>query len=110
MDQNTQEALDLRRGMSVKVFQKIIEGKKERIIAYQGKIIKSRGANTDQMLTVRQFVDGVDVDRIIPVGAPSIVKIENIIEKVKKTRKKAVKKVAKLSRKTVAKAKAKTKK
>lgn len=105
MDQNNQEALDLRRGNSIKVFQKIVEGKKERIIAYQGKIIKSRGGNGSRMVTLRQFVDGVDVDRIIPVSSPSIVKIENIVEKVKKIRKKATKKVAKLSRKTVAKTK-----
>lgn len=110
MDQNTQETLDLRRGMSVKVYQKIAEGKRERVIAYQGKIIKSRGANDNQMLTVRQFVDGVDVDRIIPVSAPSIVKIENIVEKVKKTRKKVTRKVAKLSKKTLAKVKSKAKK
>lgn len=105
MDNQTQENVDLRRGLSVKVFQKIVEGKKERVIAYQGKIIKSRGLSGRKMITVRQFVDGVDVDRIIPTDAPSIVKIENIVEKVKKSRKKAVRKVAKLSRKTVAKAK-----
>lgn len=91
--------LDLRRGNAVKVYQRLVEGKKERIIAFQGKIIKSRGSNGDQMLTVRQFVDGVDVDRIFPVSAPSIIKLENIEIKKKKSRKKVVKKTTKLSKK-----------
>lgn len=111
MEKSVEEILvDLRRGMSVKVFQRLVEGKKERIIAFQGKIIKSRGKGDNKMLTVRQYIDGVDVDRIIPINAPSVIKIENIVEKKKKTRKKTVKKVAKISKATKAKTKAKTKK
>lgn len=105
MDQEKVQELDLRRGMAVKVFQKLVEGKKERIIAFQGKIIKSRGQGSDKMLTVRQFVDGVDVDRIFPAAHPGIVKLENIEIKKKKTRKKTVKKTTKLSRKTALKTK-----
>ncbi len=93
--------LDLRAGMAVKVFQKFVEGKKERIVAFQGKIVKSRGAGDNKMVTVRQFIDGVDVDRIFPLNAPSIVKLENIEIKKKKSRKKAVKKVTKVSKKTL---------
>lgn len=99
-NQNSQE-LDLRRGNAVKVYQKLVEGKKERIIAFQGKIIKSRGQGDSKMVTVRQFVDGVDVDRIFPLNAPSIVKLENIEIKKKKNRKKVVKKVTKVSKKTL---------
>lgn len=87
--------------MAVKVFQKFVEGKKERIIAFQGKILKSRGIGESKMVTVRQFVDGVDVDRIFPLNAPSIIKLENIEIKKKKSRKKVVKKATKLSRKTL---------
>lgn len=92
--------MDLRRGMAVKVYQKLVEGKKERVIAFQGKIMKSRGFGDSKMVTVRQFVDGVDVDRIFPLNAPSIVKLENIEIKKKKSRKKVAKKVTKLSKKT----------
>jgi len=105
MENPTEVKVDLRRGMSVKVYQKVVEGKKERIIAYQGKIIKSRGIGDSKMVTVRQYIDGVDVDRIIPVNSPSVIKIENITAKKKKTRKKTVKKVAKVSKATKAKAK-----
>lgn len=99
MEEKTTEQLDLRRGMAVKVYQKFVEGKKERIVAFQGKIMKSRGAGDTKMVTVRQFVDGVDVDRIFPLNAPAIVKLENIDIKKKKSRKKVVKKVTKVSKK-----------
>jgi ribosomal protein L19 len=61
--------------------------------------MKSRGAGNTKMVTVRQFVDGVDVDRIFPLNAPAIVKLENIDIKKKKSRKKVVKKVTKVSKK-----------
>jgi ribosomal protein L19 len=86
--------------MAVKVYQKFVEGKKERIVAFQGKIVKSRGKGEDKMVTVRQFIDGVDVDRIFPVSAPGIIKLENIEIKKKKSRKKTVKKTTKISKKT----------
>jgi large subunit ribosomal protein L19 len=91
--------LDLRTGNAVKVYQKIVEGKKERIVAFQGKIVKSRGAGDNKMVTVRQFIDGVDVDRLFAVNSPVIVKLENIEIKKKKTRKKATKKTVKVSKK-----------
>ena len=100
MENKVAEQLDLRAGMAVKVYQKFVEGKKERVVAFQGKIVKSRGKGDDKMVTVRQFIDGVDVDRIFPLRAPAIIKLENIEIKKKKSRKKATKKVTKLSRKT----------
>lgn len=103
MESQNENQLDLRAGNAVKVYQKLVEGKKERTIAFQGKVIKSRGQGANQMITVRQFVDGVDVDRIIPVTAPSIVKIENIEIKKKKNRKKVVKKTTKVSKKILGK-------
>lgn len=99
MENEVEKTLDLRRGNAVKVFQKLVEGKKERIIAFQGKIMKSKGAGDNKMVTVRQFIDGVDVDRLFPLNSPSIVKLENIDIKKKKTRKKTTKKVTKVSKK-----------
>lgn len=93
--------INLKRGSAIKVYQKISEGKKDRIVAFEGKIIKSRGAGDNKMLTVRQFVDGVDVDRLFPVNSPSIVKLEEIEIKKKKTRKKASKKTTKVNKKTL---------
>lgn len=75
-----------KRGNNVKVFQKIVDGKKDRVVAFEGKVMKSRGTHTNAMITVRQHIDGVDVDRIIPVNSPSILKVE-LLEDKKKARK-----------------------
>lgn len=83
---------DLRKGYMVAVSQKIKEGDKERIISFEGRIIKSRGVGPNKMLTVRQEIDKIDVDRIFPLNSPSIVKIERIEEKKKKKRKSKKKK------------------
>jgi large subunit ribosomal protein L19 len=104
MENSNEANLDLRRGNAVKVYQRFVEGKKERIISFEGKIVKSRGQGNSKMVTVRQFVDGVDVDRIFPLNAPSIVKLENIEIKRKKSRKKTAGKSAKAMRVTKVKA------
>lgn len=83
-----ESAINFKRGNNVKVFQKVVDGKKERIIAFQGKVIKSRGIGSNKMLTVRQIIDRVDVDRIFPMSAPSIIKVELIEDK------KALKKIS----------------
>jgi large subunit ribosomal protein L19 len=101
MENEEVQKLDLRAGNAVKVYQKFVEGKRERIVAFQGKIIKSRGIGDNKMVTVRQFIDGVEVDRIFPTNAPGIIKLENIEIKKKKSRKKAIKKVTKVSKKTL---------
>lgn len=86
-----EKTLIIRRGGNIKVFQKIVEGKKERIIAFQGKVIKSRGVLDNRMITVRQYIDGVDVDRIFPLNSPSIIKVEEIAEKKKRRKVRAKK-------------------
>ena len=75
-----------KRGNNVKVFQKIVDGKKDRVVAFEGKVMKSRGTHTNAMITVRQHIDGVDVDRIIPVNSPSILKVELLEDKKKSTK------------------------
>jgi large subunit ribosomal protein L19 len=66
----------LREGQSVRVFQKIKEGKRERNVPFTGKLIKVRGVGSNRMITVRQTLGGVDVDKIFPVLLPSLTKIE----------------------------------
>lgn len=78
---------DLRRKNIVKVSQKLVEGKRERVISFTGEVMKSRGIGDNKMITVRQVVDGVEVDRILPIMHPSIVDIELIQKKAKKKRK-----------------------
>ena len=70
-----------RRGQLVKVSQKQSEGKRERVVSFTGKVMKSRGEGPNKMLTVRQQIEGIDVDRIFALNAPHIVKIEEVAEK-----------------------------
>lgn len=76
----------MRRKNLVKVSQRIKEGKRERVISFTGEVIKSRGIGDNKMITVRQSIDGVDVDRIMPVVHPSLVSIEVLQKKAKKNK------------------------
>ena len=66
----------LKSGQTVKVFQKIIEGGKEREQAFEGLIIRIHGAGIVKTITVRKIVDGIGVERIFPIHSPNINKIE----------------------------------
>jgi ribosomal protein L19 len=78
----------IRVGDIIQVSQKVQEAKRERVIAFKGKLIKSRGKDENRMITVRNFIDGVYVDRIYPVNLPTITEIK-LIEKPKKVVRKA---------------------
>lgn len=78
------DELDVRRKNIIKVSQKISEGKRERVISFTGEVMKSRGAGSNKMITVRQNIDGIDVDRILPVTHPSIVDIKVLQKSTKK--------------------------
>ena len=75
---------DVRRKNVVKVSQKIKEGKRERVISFTGEVIKSRGEGENKMISVRQEIDGVEVDRILPLMHPSVVKVEVLEKKAKR--------------------------
>ena len=86
MDEN----LVLREGQFVRVLQKITDAKKERIVPFQGKIIKVKGTGVNKMITVQNALEGVMVERIFPVTSPTLTKIELLVvkESKKKNRKK----------------------
>ena len=68
---------DLRAGYLVKVHQKIKEGNKERVQVFQGTVIKTNaGHDINDTVTVRKISEGIGVEKIFPLHAPSIVKIE----------------------------------
>lgn len=71
MDRN----MDLTTGDVVRISQKIIEGKRERVINYRGVIVRVKGSGDNKTLTLRQTLEGVTVERILPVNLPSIVSI-----------------------------------
>ncbi len=68
---------DVRTGDTVKVHQKIKEGDKERIQIFEGVVIaRKHGKGITSTITVRKVVEQVGVERIFPVHAPFIAKIE----------------------------------
>jgi large subunit ribosomal protein L19 len=79
------EMPDIKSGCTVKVYQKIKEGNKERIQIFEGIVIaRKHGKGITSTITVRKVSDGVGVERIFPVHSPAIEKIE--IVKAGKTR------------------------
>lgn len=67
---------DFKTGDLVKVSQKNTDGKRERIVSFQGIVMKMRGAGDNKMFTIREFIDGIGVDRILPLNLPSITAIK----------------------------------
>ena len=68
---------EIRPGDLVRVHQKITEGDKERISAFEGLVIAAKhGTGVSATLTVRKVVDGIGVERIFPLHSPAIAKID----------------------------------
>lgn len=63
-------------GDSVKVKIKIKEGNKERIQAYEGVVIKVRGAGISKTVTVRRVFQGVGVERVFLIHSPKVESIQ----------------------------------
>jgi large subunit ribosomal protein L19 len=67
---------NFRPGDSVRVHVRIKEGDKERIQIFEGVVIAMRHGGSRASFTVRKVSYGVGVERIFPLQAPSIDKIE----------------------------------
>ena len=66
---------EFRVGDTVKVDVKIIEGKRSRIQAYEGIVVKKKGGSVTETFTVRKVVSGIGVEKIFPVHSPNIASI-----------------------------------
>lgn len=69
---------EFRVGDTVKVGVRIIEGKKERIQAFEGIVMARKGHGVSETFTVRKVSGGVGVERIFPVHSPKLDSIEVI--------------------------------
>ena len=67
---------EFRVGDTVRVDVKIIEGKRERIQAFEGTVIARKGGGVSETFTVRKVSYGVGVERIFPMHSPKIANIE----------------------------------
>ena len=63
-------------GDTVTVQVKVKEGNRERLQAFQGVVIARRNRGLNSAFTVRKVSHGVGVERVFPVHAPIIQKIE----------------------------------
>lgn len=64
-------------GDRIKVFQKIKEGDKTRTQIFEGMVIGIKGRQENKSFTVRRIgVAQVGIERIFPLGSPTIDKIE----------------------------------
>ncbi|ABR31635.1 50S ribosomal protein L19 [Thermosipho melanesiensis] len=71
------EVPEFRPGDTVRVYVKFKEGNKERTQAFEGIVISLRGSGVGKTFTVRRIgANGIGVERIFPLYAPIIEKIE----------------------------------
>ncbi|MEI8339780.1 MAG: 50S ribosomal protein L19 [bacterium] len=71
--------LDVRSGDTVRVWQKIKEGDKTRLQAFEGLVLaRKHGSEAGSTFTVRKVVDGVGVEKIFPLYSPNIDSVEMI--------------------------------
>ena len=77
VDIEKRRQLDFRAGDSVRVWQKVKEGDKTRLQAFEGLVIaRKHGREPGATFTVRKVSDGIGVERVFPFYSPNIEKIE----------------------------------
>ena len=71
-----QDVPEFRPGDTVRIQVRVVEGEKERLQAFQGVVVARRGGGTRETFTVRKISGGVGVERVFPLHAPVVDKIE----------------------------------
>jgi large subunit ribosomal protein L19 len=67
---------EFRAGDTVKVHVRVVEGGRERIQVFEGVVIARNGTGPRASFTVRKLSFGVGVERVFPLNAPIISRIE----------------------------------
>ena len=65
-------------GDTVRVHIKVKEGNRERIQIFEGTVIAKKHGGIEETFTVRRISYGIGVEKVFPVHAPSIEKIETV--------------------------------
>lgn len=65
-----------RAGDTVKVHVRVVEAGRERIQVFEGVVIARKGSGSRASFTVRKLSFGVGVERVFPLNAPIVSKIE----------------------------------
>ena len=63
-------------GDTVRVHIKVKEGARERIQVFEGTVIAKKHGGIEETITVRRVSYGVGVEKVFPIHAPSLEKIE----------------------------------
>ncbi|MCX7028142.1 MAG: 50S ribosomal protein L19 [Spirochaetes bacterium] len=63
-------------GDTVRVSFKIVEGKTERVQAYEGLVIAMKNAGIGKTFTVRKNSYGIGVERVFPLHSPRVENVE----------------------------------
>jgi large subunit ribosomal protein L19 len=69
-------APEFKPGDQIRVYFKIVEGDSERVQAFEGTVLRDRGAGLSRTITVRKLSFGIGVERIFLLNSPRIEKIE----------------------------------
>ena len=65
-------------GDTIRVYNKIKEGSRERIQIFEGTVIAKNGGGISETFTVRRVSYGVGVEKTFPVHSPNVDKVEVI--------------------------------
>ena len=65
-------------GDTVRVHVHIKEGNRERIQVFEGTVIAKKHGGIEETITVRRISYGVGVEKVFPIHAPTIEKIETV--------------------------------
>lgn len=79
VDIEKRQKLDFRAGDTLRVWQKVKEGDKTRLQAFEGLVLaRKHGREPGATFTVRKVSEGIGVERVFPLYSPNIEKIEII--------------------------------
>ena len=67
---------EFRVGDTVKVYNKIKEGNRERIQVFEGTVVKRQNGGARETFTVRKNSNGIGVEKTWPLHSPSVENIE----------------------------------
>ena len=68
----------IRVGDTVRVHVKIKEGSRERVQVCEGTVVAKKHGGIEESFTVRRLSYGVGCEKVFPVHAPNIVKVETV--------------------------------
>ncbi len=74
-DQIRTDLPEFRVGDTIRVDLKVIEGKRERVQAFEGIVLSIQGRGVGRNFIVRKLSGGVGVERTLPVNSPKIASI-----------------------------------